>query len=188
MGLSFCCIFVSVEDDISPLEVGQRLGVLSSSAKMTGKVAGVMAIPSGGVALGRFGEWSVVCGNSGLFIRQDHAMALDEISRSGRVFMWLTQSVTGGMWFEFHQGGLTRRRWVQIEGEVMECVGEPLPEEPVGMFTEGVSEDWDESQVIELGEKVTGIAWEALCGMEFEVYGEESGGILSMIKGFFGIK
>lgn len=187
MGLSLCCVFISVGDDISALEIGQRLGILSATAKNIGQVNGALALGDRVLGVGRSGDWVLVCGHSGLFFGNDPAAALDEISRTGRVFMWLTQSVTGGMWFEFHQDGAMRRRWVQIEGEVMECAGEPLPEEPAGMFSESADEDRDESHVIELGERVTGISFQSILEMELEVYGEEDKGVVARIRGWLGV-
>jgi hypothetical protein len=92
---------------------------------------------------------------------------LSPLSKNTKLFMWLTQNVTGALWFEYHENGELKRKWFEIEGEVQSNIGAPLPEEVKGMFTSEEDEDGerDEREVIKVAEKITGINWETLTNL-----------------------
>ena len=86
--------------------------------------------------------------------------------------MWLTQSAAGGLWFGYLEGGTLVRKWVEVEGEVVESFGQALKEEPPDLFSEHPDQDRDrdENSVLALAAAITGISEEHLFSMPFTVF------------------
>lgn len=125
------------------------------------------------VGIASISGWGVIFCDSGVFLELEDALGkLSEVSDGRRVFFWLTQSTSGALWFEVHEDGELKRKWLEVEGEVEENEGIPLPQEPDGFFNSDEDEEGvrDEDALFELSDAVTGVKTEEVFACSFAIY------------------
>ncbi len=111
-------------------------------------------------------DWLVFAGEISQVIGYEKNITekLSSLSKNTNLFMWLNQDVTGALWFEYHDNEKLKRKWVEIEGDVIENIGTPLSKEPKNMFSSDGCGERDKWSIINLAEKITGIKWRTLVG------------------------
>lgn len=67
---------------------------------------------------------------------------LSKLSEQANILMVLVQSITGGLWLEYHEYGELIRQWVEIEGEVVHDIGNPLTAEISFLAQESYNRDY----------------------------------------------
>ena len=156
MGLSASVIYIS-EPEVG-LKSAVSLGLVKEGATPL-KVADPGFPTDGDVRISCAKGWSVV-----MLSMEDDALRLSDLlstlSKGRKVFFWCTQSTAGLVWFEMHIDGALRRRWGEAEEQVMEQIGEPLPEEHglVDMTTYESGPIHDEWSMLSLTESLTGLS------------------------------
>jgi hypothetical protein len=119
--------------------------------------------------------WALIFGDSASFFEEGALDFLKSASRGRTVFMWLTQSTCGGIWFELWKDSELARKWIEVEGRVVENFGPAISEEPTGVFSDSpLNEDLDEWSVIELAEAVTGVGVSRVFDEPFTVFSAET--------------
>lgn len=167
MGMNLCGIFVrkygqSFESVVKCLK---QLRLINDKQSIDiDNILDFDALGDGAILCGENKGWYLVFGDSNRFFEIELSEALTELSESGEVFLFLIQSVTGGLWFEYYVSGEQKRQWIEIEREVVSHQGEPLQAEPEGLFTSDPDEEYerDDWKVIGLAEAITGISWDEM--------------------------
>lgn len=167
--MSRCAIYFSGAD--GPLEFAVAAGLLPADARRLRAAADQSDIHDGEIGLATTQGWHVVFANSGPFLDGKMFARVASLSQGRTIFCWLTQSASGGLWFELSRDGVVLRKWFEVDGRVEHNFGNPLPEELPGMFgAESNQEGGDEWDIVDLAGKITGISDEELFAMPFDVY------------------
>lgn len=172
MGLSAGAIYVS-QPGVG-LELAARLGLLKLKGSPLRHAEPGFDLKDG-LRIGDVsGSWSVILGSPYALLPRMETLssALTEQSRGRRVFFWYTQSSNGGVIFEIHEDGALRRKWIESEGQIVEDVGTPVPEEEglvdrLGHEGGPLHSEWT---VIALAEKMTGLTVDDHFEMQGPVY------------------
>lgn len=172
MGLSRCAIYVKGADETELLGLARQLNLIGTGSTESRPAAEQSEIGDDEFGIAVQSGWGVLFLDSGPMLDFEMTPMLSSASIQRQVFMWLTQSTSGGLWFEFHQGGRLARKWVEVEGEVVESFGPPLDQEPPGLFpavpdTEGERDEWS---VLAVAAAMTGISEDQLFSMPFSVF------------------
>ncbi len=176
MGMNYGAVLLSdcKEKDISG--IAEILGIIPPNTKSCGQ-GSCDSLSESLVGITNISGWGVILCDSGIFIEREEIVEnlsenLSTVSKECRLFFWLTQSVTGGLWFEYYENGESRRKWLEMEGEVIENEGIPLPQEPEGFFNGEEDEEGerDEEKLLELADAVTGITTEEIFASTFTLY------------------
>jgi hypothetical protein len=125
--------------------------------------------------LGDPAEWTVLWGDVffGWDTAEEARTALDQLAEEvTEVLHWGVESVVSAQGFTLWREGRCVRSWWEMEGEVTENEGEPLPFEPPDLYTnapdsEGVRDEWQ--VVVPPVEAVVG-PWEEVAGLNMVVY------------------
>lgn len=167
--MSRCAIYVSGEGD--PLEIAIAAGVLHPGARKLRAVADQSEIHENEIGIASAKGWRVLFASSGPFLDGEVFARLVSLSQGRTIFCWLTQSASGGLWFELSKDGGVVRKWFEVDGRVEHNLGSPLHEEHPGMFgPESNQEGGDEWDVVALAGKITGVSEDDLFAMPFDVY------------------
>ncbi len=170
MGLSRCAIYLSASSAAEALSIVHKAGLLPS--KIDSRSAQDQSC-IGREEIGIIEEngWGLIFADSASFFQEDALEFLKSASYGRVVFMWLTQSTCGGIWFELWKDGKLIRKWIEVEGTVVENFGPTIPQESEGVFSgTPLNEDLDEWSVIELAEAVTGISVSRIFDEPFTVF------------------
>ena len=145
---------------ISPESVAKDQGSLSDGAE------------DGRIALLEDPNWHIILGDVRAFLVDDISDRLSAVSSRGRVFCIIAESTSGGLVFELHENGKVRRKWMEVDGVVTANLGEPLPEEPHGLFTDSRDADGERDfwKAVTVAEGVTGLQWNAIQCSPSEVH------------------
>jgi len=172
MAMSRCAILVKNATPADMLRVGLELGVMGANPSKLGLSENQSSIENGEFGVAVANEWGLLFSDSGPYLENVATDLLTELSDTNKIFFWLTQSTTAGLWFELHENGILRRKWVEVESQVIENFGTALPEEPENLFTSEHDQEGerDEFKLLQLAEQVTGLSDELLFTMAFEVY------------------
>lgn len=83
------------------------------------------------------------------------------LSRNRDVFMMLTQSSTGGLWFELCRQGQRVRQWIEIESQVVSNTGTPLNAQDAKWFSEQPDEGGERDfwKLVEMAESAFDFKW-----------------------------
>ncbi len=169
MGLSRSAILVRGSDAPAMERVAVRLGLLAEGTASHKRASDQSEIGSHEVGLAERKGWGLLFLDCRPLLGDDTTAKLSAESKLGEVFFWLTESTTAGLWFENHRDGQLYRKWVEVESEVLENFGAPLPQEPPGFFNSApdAERERDEYRLLELAEAVTGITTDELFDMPF---------------------
>lgn len=92
--------------------------------------------------------------------------ALARLSRSSRVYSFLTEGTSGTHGFSWYVGGARRRLWLWQAGSLVMEMGAPLQEED-----DAAAEDPDGEQMLfALMEKLTGVFLDDVLAQRFSVF------------------
>lgn len=154
------------------LGLAAQLGLVSPGARQIRSATEQSEIGDDEVGVAVESGWGILFLDSGPLLDIDLTRVLSAASTTRPIFIWLAQSASGGLWFEFHQHGSLERKWVEVESEVVETFGQPLAQEPTGFFSEAPDDDGirDENTVLALAAAVTGISEDQLFSMPFAVF------------------
>jgi hypothetical protein len=170
--MSYSAVLLSDCDEAGALVAANVLGLIppDSSSSERGSYD---VLSESVVGIASVSGWGVIFCDSGVFLGLEDALGkLSEASKGRRLFFWLTQSASGGLWFEAHEDGELKRKWLEVEGEVEENEGTPLPQEPEGFFNSDEDEEGerDEDALFELSDAVTGVSTEEVFACSFAIY------------------
>lgn len=135
------------------VEGAAEAGLLGGRPRDTGETVAMDDVLGGAVdyAVGRVGGWTVVLDQQFRGVFDDEVVA--GFSAGGRVLMFITNSVMSVHGFAWFVEGQLVRRVMYSEGELMDEVGERLPEE------ERLDTPLWEDDVFEIISELTGLAW-----------------------------
>jgi hypothetical protein len=152
--------------------VAKRLGLLADGATAHKRASDQSKIESYELGIAERHGWGLLLLDSEPLLGDDTTSKLASASGGAELFFWLTQSATAGLWFESHSGGRLRRKWVEVESQVLENIGAPLPQEPPGVFNGDPDEEGerDEFKLMALAEAVTGVTTDELFSMPFAAF------------------
>jgi hypothetical protein len=172
MGLSKCAVLISETNENELVEICKILGLLSKDFKCVKSGVDQSLIDDEEFGIAVISGWGVIFSDVGPFLEKEYTDYLSEISKDKKLFYWLTESASGGLWFEYFINGTLIRKWVEIEGEVAVNYGQELPEEPSGLFTSDYDEEEerDEWALFDLAEKLTGISTDIMFDGQYNVY------------------
>jgi hypothetical protein len=171
MGLSRCAILISDVNEDETVNLAKTLGLISSEPKCVNKDADQSEIAGSQVGVNIVGSWGVLFSEVDPFFQKDFTESFSKISKNKKIFTWLTESASGGLWFEFFNNGKLIRKWVEVEGEVAVNIGDALPEEPKEFFTEDEgNEERDEWSILALSEKITGVTEDIMFDGKYNIY------------------
>lgn len=144
-------IYGKLAENGLPLENGEKVENLLEAVLEDEELVGVAEL----------GQTWVLLSEPGRFFEEGFSGFLSMLSENAKVFMLLSQNVTGGLWFEYHVKGAMQRQWVLIEGEVQSNEGSPLNDRDQTAFFkyDEDSEFWD---AVLLMEEVMGVRWQDL--------------------------
>ncbi len=172
MGMNYGAILLSNCKEKELLGIAEILGIVPPNTKSCGQ-GSCDSLSESLIGITNISDWGVILCDSNIFMEREEIIEnLSTASRERRLFFWLTQSVTGGLWFEYHENGKSKRKWLEIEGKVIENEGAPLPQEPEDFFNEDEDEEGerDEEKIFELVDAVTGITTKDIFACTFTLY------------------
>lgn len=172
MGLSRAALMVRGAPKESMVTLAKNLGLLGPGAAMAREVSDQSEIGEGDYGVCSIGGWGMLFSSSRPYLENELTEALSDISCEHDVFFWLTQSTVAALWFEYHEKGKLRRKWVEAESEVHVNEGSPLAQEPPGLFSGARDEEGirDELRVLELADEITGVSVASVFETPFDVY------------------
>ena len=123
------------------------------------------------VADGTVDDYRLIIMEPSLFLDEKLTDILSSISVDGSVFMLFIQNVTGGIWFEYHEQGMLKRQWVEIESVIQSNLGASLNDLDATIFADSSDENEprDPQKALELAEDVMGIKFDKFSGI-FNMY------------------
>lgn len=99
-------------------------------------------------------DWIITFIDPSYCLEKNFISTLTRLSKQTDIFMVLTQSITGGLWFEYHQQGELKRQWIEVEGEILSNLGEPISYE--SSFITKESYERNEWELFDMIKQVTG--------------------------------
>ena len=172
MGLSAGAIYVS-EPGVG-LELASHLGLIKRGASPIKHAESGFDVKDGVRIAAVPQSWSVILGAPRALLPRMSKLsqALTDQSKGRKILFWYTQSSTGGVMFEVHEDGVLQRKWIESEGQVIEDLGAPVPEEE-GLVDRANHESGplhSEWTVIAIAERMTGITVDQHFEMQGSVY------------------
>ena len=165
-----CAILVEKANAGKLFDIGVSLGILTTESKNLKSDCDQSELNDNDVGIAEIDGWGVLFTDCLPFLEQEPK--LSRFSENTKIFFWLTESTSAGLWFEYHVNGVLIRKWIEIESKVLVNEGDALVEEPVGFFTSEDDEDGerDEWKIVDLAEKVTKVPSEKLFSDIFDIY------------------
>ena len=171
MGLSRCAILISDVNENETVNLAKKLGLISKEPICINEKTDQSEISKGQVGINVVENWGIIFSEVDPFFQKDFNEIFSKISKNKKMFTWLIESSSGGLWFDFFNNGQLIRKWIQVEGEVAVNMGDELPEEPKGYFNEEFTEEErDEWSILALAEKITGISEDIMFDGKYNIY------------------
>lgn len=100
---------------------------------------------------------------------------LERASEGGEAVFWFTEGTTGACGFMVFADGRCLRSWQEIEGEVVENEGAPLPGEAPGLFGDEPDSERDEWTVVGAIVEPRVAAWDEIVQAPYDTFEIRSG-------------
>lgn len=69
-------------------------------------------------------DWIITLLDPEFCFNESFTLTLSNFSKNINIFYALSQDVTGGLWFEYHQQGELKRQWIELEGNIVSSMGD----------------------------------------------------------------
>jgi len=162
MGLSKSVILVSNVNEEELVKIAKEIEILSKNALSQERKTNLIEVKRHEVGIHIENNCGIIIAEP--LLEKEYTEILESLSKNRKILFWTSISSMDGVWFEYFKNTEILRKYVAMEGETVMNIGEPLLEEN-GLFEEG-----DFSELIELGEKLMGVSDELMFEGEFNVF------------------